>query len=73
MQLSPPRPHLPLSLIGPFKLSAKAKNLPQRLEALRILAEAKIPSWQDIDAERPDYRPGISRLGQHKAQHRAVA
>ena len=44
----------------------RARNLSQRLEALKLQAEAKVPSRQfpeaqDIDAAAPGYTPGLSR------------
>lgn len=44
----------------------KARGLTQRLEAIRVLREAKVPSQQfpqlqDIDAKAPHYSPGLSK------------
>lgn len=44
----------------------KAAHLAQRLEAVRLVREAKVPSQQfpqlqDIDAKAPHYSPGLSK------------
>lgn len=56
--LDPARPSL--------LFSGKAVNLTQRLEAIRLVREAKVPSQQfpqlqDIDAKAPHYSPGLSK------------
>lgn len=45
----------------------RAKHLQQRLEAIRLVREAKVPSQQfpqlqDIDAKAPHYCAGLSKL-----------
>lgn len=44
----------------------RARNLAQRLDALKAVSAAKVPSQQfpqlqDIDAHAPGYCPGLSR------------
>lgn len=45
----------------------RAKNLTQRLDALHLVREAKVPSqqfpdFQDVDAKAAHYSPGLSKL-----------
>lgn len=59
-----PRRSLPLSLIardGPVLFKGRARNLAQRLDALKAVAEARLPSLQDVDPASPNYCPGLSR------------
>ena len=39
----------------------RARNLVQRLDALKTVAAARVPSLQDIDPAAPGYTPGLSR------------
>ena len=39
-----------LALTGPVVFVGKARNLAQRLDALKALAEARVPSQQDVSA-----------------------
>lgn len=56
---------LPLSLVadlGPVLFKGRARNLAQRLDALRAVAEARLPSQQDVDPASPHYCPGLSQI-----------
>lgn len=46
----------------------RAGNLAQRLDALKAVAAARLPSLQDIDPAAPGYCPGLSRRVQATAK-----
>lgn len=51
---------------GAVLFKGRARHLCQRLEALKAVAAARVPStlFQDVDATAPNYVPGLSRMVQ---------